>query len=115
MATPSMSESKFAVRLMPKALDFIATELTRVNSVTSDDLYLLKPTESALQELMRESAVKCPVLQDRIDDGREVVTCPRCKTRYHLECVKIGIQSGLEKCLRPDCEFGLAAMLAEDL
>jgi hypothetical protein len=106
-----MSESKFVLRVTPEALDLITTELARVGSPAASDLYLLKPTEHALQESARESSIRCPVLQDRIDDGREVVTCPRCKMTYHVECVKVGLQSGLEKCLRPDCGFALAGML----
>jgi hypothetical protein len=99
---------------MPKALEFVAKS-TRETILSSDQLYALKPTEDALRESTRESSMKCPVLQDRIDDGREIISCPRCKTTYHLECLKVGLQSGLEKCLRPDCEFALAAMLAEVL
>lgn len=110
--TLRMSKSTFVVRIMPKALDLVAHELVRANTAFSEELYVVKPTENALRELVRESSVKCPVLRDRIDDEREVVMCPRCKMRYHVECVRLALQSGLEKCLRPDCEYNLAGMLA---
>ena len=113
--TVRMSKSSFVARIMPKALNVAAQEMAQANTVSSEDSYRVKPTENALRELVRESFVKCPVLQDGIDDEREVVMCPRCKMRYHVECVRLALQSGLEKCLRPDCEYSLAGMLAGKL
>jgi hypothetical protein len=69
---------------------------------------VLKITQKCM-DLLKPSNLWCPLFMDRIDETKPWVECVKCKTRYHISCIRRAIDGGIYNCI--ECGYDLRKAL----